>query len=104
MCSVYSGMSLAELKSVTKSRLNRNTVYVYLKSMGSSPSYNSNNTQCGNNDYLCEYEYSPGFPACNQFYAPPHTRSSMSLDTRCVSTSCTHMDGFRSPARFPYHN
>ena len=113
-------MSLAELKSVTRSRLNGQDVYVYLKPVGIDPSFSSNsskssnssnssnspisysNTQCGNYNYFCEYDTNPHYPNYSQYYAPPHSCSSLSKDLQCVSSLCNTMDQPRNLTRFPY--
>ena len=113
-------MSLAELKLVTRSRLNGQNIYIYLKpavinpsssSYSSYSSYNSNNsnnsmnysnTQCGNYNYFCEYDTNPHYPNYSQYYAPPHSCSSLSKDLQCVSSLCNTMDQPRNLTRFPY--
>lgn len=110
-------MSLAELKSVTRSRLNGQNVYVYLKPVGINLSFSSNsskssnssnspisysNTQCGNYNYLYEYDTNPRYSNYTQYYAPPHSCSSMSMDLQCVSSLCNTMEQPRNPTRFPY--
>ena len=107
-------MSLAELKLVTRSRLNGQNVYVYLKPVGINPSFSSNssnssnspisysNNQCGNYNYLYEYDTNPRYSNYTQYYAPPHSCSSMSMDLQCVSSLCNTMEQPRNLTRFPY--